>query len=88
MKPPAEGVARPSLDSPRPLMCECAAVLLSRALLLTSLTGTVAMVAGVMSTGVGGSLVQDSEGDQRGAIGSSRQGWRWWVVRRVCLALC
>lgn len=44
MKPPALGVARPSLDRPRPLMCECAAVLLSRALLLTSLTGTVAMV--------------------------------------------
>lgn len=44
MNPPALGVARPSLLSPRPLMCECAAVLLSRALLLTSLTGTVAMI--------------------------------------------
>lgn len=40
-------------------MCECAAVLLSRALLLTSLTGTVAMVA------VSVSLMHSSEDDQR-----------------------
>ena len=44
MNPPALGVALPSLLSPSPLICECAAVLLSRALLFTSLTGTVAIV--------------------------------------------
>jgi hypothetical protein len=45
MNPPALGVALPSLLSPRPRICECAAVLLSRALLLTSLTGTVAILS-------------------------------------------
>jgi hypothetical protein len=44
MNPPALGVALPSLLRPNPLICECAAVLLSRALLFTSLTGTVAIV--------------------------------------------
>lgn len=46
MKPPAAGVARPSLDRPRPLICECAAVRAERScVLFTSLTGTVAMAA-------------------------------------------
>jgi hypothetical protein len=52
MNPPALGVALPSLLSPRPRMCECAAVLLSRALLLTSLTGTVAIVLRRLSSRV------------------------------------
>lgn len=41
MNPPALGVALPSLLRPSPRMCECAAVRDSRALDLTSLTGTV-----------------------------------------------
>jgi hypothetical protein len=45
MKPPADGVARPSLERPRPLIWECAAVLDERSVLFTSLTGTVAMLA-------------------------------------------
>jgi hypothetical protein len=44
-KPPAAGVARPSLDRPSPLMWECAAVLDERScVLFTSLTGTVAIL--------------------------------------------
>lgn len=75
MKPPALGVARPSLLSPRPLICECAAVLLSRALLLTSLTGTVAMVAVVVAGSV--SRVCDVQLQRRPGICRKERLGRW-----------
>ena len=74
-------------------MCECAAVLLSRVLLLTSLTGTVAAMAAIelcRPFGQRDSVRQWESGEDEGryAIGMRDVGWILdvvEVVRRVKL---
>jgi hypothetical protein len=89
MKPLAEGVARPSLDKPRPLMWLWAAVLLSRALLFTSLTGTVAMVATARRQLVG--RRSDCSSSRRfvswGSRGQMRARGRVWLLKLQVLGL-